>query len=105
MSSRPTEIKCNTPACDCALYPAGDIWRRWVYRAEKRKLIWLDIPKCASTTIREHLQFTEKLDSHILQPENDKILKNNINIKEAIYHIQEIVISGFFNKKLHKKII
>ena len=33
------------------------------------------------------------------------ILKNNINIKEAIYHIQEIVISGFFNKKLHKKII
>ena len=32
------------------------------------------------------------------------ILKNNINIKEAIYHIQEIVISGFFNKKLHKKI-
>ena len=33
------------------------------------------------------------------------ILKNNINIKEAIYHIQEIVISGFFNKKFHKKII
>ena len=33
------------------------------------------------------------------------ILKNNIKIKEAIYHIQEIVISGFFNKKLHKKLL
>ena len=33
------------------------------------------------------------------------ILENNISINDAIYHIQEIVISGFFNKKLHKKII
>ena len=32
------------------------------------------------------------------------ILENNISINDAIYHIQEIVISGFFNKKLHKKI-
>ena len=32
------------------------------------------------------------------------ILENIISINDAIYHIQEIVISGFFNKKLHKKI-
>ena len=32
------------------------------------------------------------------------VLENNISINDAIYHIQEIVISGFFNKKLHKKI-
>jgi len=51
------KIKCNTPSCLCQNLPnhLKSPEDRFIYTNEDRKFIWMDIPKCASTSLRSRL--------------------------------------------------
>lgn len=72
-------IKCNTPACRCSSMPEQDIWRRFFYKSVSKKLIWIDIPKCASTSIRDTLGFNDRKELALHLPEPDNALKENLD--------------------------
>ena len=68
-------IKCNTPACKCSIMPEQDVWHRFFYRSVSKKIIWCDIPKCASTSIRGAL----KLSPATHTAKNDNAIKENLD--------------------------
>ena len=47
------KIKCNTPSCPCQNLPShlNSPEDRFIYTDEERKFIWMNIPKCASTSL------------------------------------------------------
>ena len=61
-------IKCDTPLCAC---PGANKYKvSFVFICEKRKFIYYDIPKCASTTLR-FLLFNNKKSYSMKNPKND----------------------------------
>ncbi len=51
------KIRCNTPTCGCQSLPdylktRGD---RFIYVDNDKRFIWMDVPKCASTSLKDQL--------------------------------------------------
>lgn len=61
-------IQCDCPLCKCP--SRNRMQYSFVYICENRNLIYYDIPKCASTTIRKEI-FKKDNDLSLINPEKD----------------------------------